>query len=104
MDPKASNVIAAIGQTDWVTAHTKDDYCKKLRNLNVQLKEKKGLAETESKLLQEKGKTFVPDIFKRQVIERFHDHPLSCHTGIRRVVHRIQQSYTWPNLLADVTN
>lgn len=104
-----TNAVCAItatgipGRADWIRSQQTDEHCSKLRNSNEAVKNKRSIKETKDKLLLQNGKVVVPEILRRQVIERFHDHPLSCHMGIKRTVERIKAEYIWPKIRDDVT-
>ena len=43
-----------------------------------------------------------PTPFTSSLLEEFHTSPLGDHSGVAKTLHRLQQSFDWPNIRADV--
>lgn len=87
----------------WIRSQKRDHYCLKLRKQIKKEYARKGIFQPVEKdeLLRFKGKIVVPKEFKWALIERFHDSDLSCHSGLVKVIDKIQKNYYWPNLYKD---
>ena len=58
----------------------------------------------ESDLLYFSNRLFVPKALRVEILERFHDHPLAGHQGIKRSLGRIDKKYYWASISNDVKN
>jgi len=96
---------------DWATAQAVDS---EIGFLEAQVRAKnpqtlaKGYELSQHGLLIKRGadgvwKIVVPGLLRRAVCQVNHDHCLSGHTGIKRTIERIARSYTWKNMVRDVT-
>ena len=104
--PLVANVI--FGVDDWIEDQSQDPHCKQIvAQMNGDGNEgrKRNFKYTflNSGLLSKKdGRIVVPKVRVRSILEMSHDHKLSGHLGISKVLARIQSKYTWPHLATDV--
>jgi transposase InsO family protein len=63
-------------------------------------KPKRGLASFSPVL----PRVVVPAIFRKELLELFHDAPFSGHLGIKRTIRRLSHNYYWNTLQQDVTD
>ena len=48
------------------------------------------------------GKLLVPEKLRSQVLDRFHNHKLAGHLGIRKTLARIRKRFIWPKMTKDI--
>ena len=53
-------------------------------------------------LATSRGKIVVPAKLRKEILERFHDHKLAGHQGVKKTLTIIKNKYFWPKMAQDV--
>ena len=85
---------------EWIEKQRTDHYCETLLE---PLRRKDTARLTRSGgILRINNKIVVPQDLKTPVMERFHEHQLSCHLGVDKSLAKIKEQYYWPGMRKDI--
>jgi transposase InsO family protein len=74
------------------------------RVTNPEWEEKLRAAQQAAKQETYKGKLFVPEALRSELMDRVHGAPTSGHQGVAKTYHRLRRNYDWPGARRDVQN